>query len=87
MVKVSVLEETTLKVDVVPADINSYMEFGKLPTKGQRTGAFTVSFWDLPGVVAIANSFGMTYEPDAAVQEMVQKWEHWRMRLDRKSVV
>lgn len=79
---VSVLDGGLLRVEVRPANQETYLELSKLPTRVQRQGAFGVSFWDLPGVQSIASQlrYDVVLYPD--VQAMVDRWTRWCLELE-----
>jgi len=80
--KLSVIDGGLLRVDVVPPNPETYFELSKLPSRVQRRGAFGISFWDLPGVQAIAVERGCTIEYDAKVQDMIDRWHRWCLELE-----
>lgn len=80
--KLSIADGGLLRVDVVPPNPETYFELAKLPTRVQRKGIFGVSFWDLPGVQAIAAQRGYKVEFDDKVKDMVERWHRWCLELE-----
>ena len=81
-VRVSVHSGSLLRVEVVPANPDAYIALGRLPTSAARAGAFCASFWDLPGVQAIAAAMRHEVVLDAAVQDLCDRWARWCLDLE-----
>lgn len=82
IMSLSVLEGTVLKVEASPANPDVFIEVSKLPTRQQRRGALGVSFYDLPGVQAVAMAQGYAVEYDPVLQGMIDRWNQWCLELE-----